>query len=234
MSAISRDEVERILTPLPRSSRNLKIRHLSAFFNHCIRKDWLRESPVRKIQRGKAKEKDGPIEIFSSEDVKKFLYTVVNQSPEAVPYFAVAFFAGTRPEEIGKLTWQDISDGEITIPASVSKTRSGRYTEINPTLRAWLDWYRNKGGVTEGRLYPRSQKTLERSRRSLVKSSGIKWVQDGPRKTFASAHYKTHQNESVTVRELGHKGNAMLHRHYNRNIKADEATAYWAILPPQD
>jgi integrase len=232
LPAISRDEIEKILDLLPRSSRNLKIRHLSAFFNHCIRKDWLKESPVRKIQKGKAKEKDGPIEIFTSEDVKKFLYTVVSQCPEALPYFAIAFFAGTRPEEIGKLTWQDVCDAEISIPASVSKTRSERYTSINPTLKAWLDWHRNSGGVSVGRIYPRSQKTLERTRRTLVRKSQIRWIQDGPRKTFASAHYKTHQNENLTVRELGHKGNAMLHRHYNRNIRAEEAEAFWAILPP--
>ena len=233
LTAISRDEIERILAALPRSSRNLKISHLSAVFTHCIRKDWLKENPVRKIQKGKSKEKDGPIEIFTSEEARKFLYTVAHQHPEAIPFFAIAFFAGTRPEEIGKLTWQNIGETEITIPASVNKTRSERYTEINPTLRAWLGWHLANGGSNVGRVYPRSQKTLERTRRKIVKESQVRWIQDGPRKTFASAHYRTHQDENMTVRALGHKGNTMLHRHYNRNIKGDEAVAYWAILPPQ-
>lgn len=233
LTAVLRLEIEEVLAIFPTSSSNLKLRHLSAFLNHCIRKDWLQESPIRKIQKRKEKEKDGPIEIFTIESVRSFLFTVASQCPEAVPYFAIAFFGGTRPEEILKLTWQNIGDTEIMIPPAVNKTRTERYTKINTTLRAWLDWHRDSGGLCTGPIYPRSEKTLERKRRALAQDSGIKWIQDGPRHTFASAHYKTYSSEENTVRELGHKGSKMLHRHYNRNMKADDAEAYWAILPPQ-
>ena len=231
---ITRHDVEGILSTLQFWSRNLKIRHLATFFTYCIDNEWLAESPMQRIREAKPKEKDRPIKIFSIKDVQKFLYTAAKELPETLPYFAISFFAGTRPDEISKLTWEEIGDDEIMIPASVNKTRTERYTTINPTLKAWLAWHHANGGATTGRIYPRSTKTLERRRRELALAAGISWIQDGPRKMFASAHYRTNQDESLTVRELGHTGNAMLHRHYNRNMKPDEATAYWAILPPQD
>jgi integrase len=231
LTEITREEIEKVLKMKPRSSRNLKIRHLSVMFNHCISKDWIEVSPVARIKQAKPKDKDSEIEILASSDVQKFINSVMVNFPEAIPYFAIAFFAGTRPEEITKLKWENINEKDITITAAVNKTSTLRYTTINSTLRAWLDWHKANGGITEGLIFPKSTKTLERSRRKIVKLAGINWIQDGARKTFASAHYKTH-GEAKTITELGHKGNQMLHKHYNKNIRQAEADTYWQILPP--
>ncbi len=230
LNEITRDEIERVLQTKPRSSKNLKIRHLSAMFNHCILKEWLGSSPVSKIKQAKPKYRDSEIEIFTVSDVRTFMHNVMQHHPEAIPYFAIAFFAGTRPEEITKLKWENLNNAEITIPASVNKTRTVRYTTINATLNAWLEWHKRSGGSSVGAVFPKSTKTLERIRRKIVKLSEIKWIQDGARKTFASAHYKKY-GESKTIAELGHKGNAMLHMHYNKNIREAEAEEYWGILP---
>jgi hypothetical protein len=48
--------------------------------------------------------------------------------------------------------------------------------------------------------------TLIRIRRRVSKIAGVEWIQDGARKTFASAHYKIHQDALKTVYELGHRG----------------------------
>jgi len=231
LTEINREEIEKTLKTKPRSSKNLKIRHLSVMFNHCISKDWLEVSPVAKIKQAKPKDKDSEIEIFSSLDVQKFMNAVMENFSEAIPYFAIAFFAGTRPEEITKLKWKNINEEDITITAFVNKTSTLRYTAINSTLRAWLDWHKANRGNTEGLIFPKSTKTLERKRRKIVKLAGINWIQDGARKTFASAHYKTY-GEAKTIAELGHKGNQMLHKHYNKNVRQAEADAYWKILPP--
>jgi integrase len=227
---IKREEIENKIQTIPISSRNLKIRHLSAMFNYCIRQDWLEINPVFKIKQAKPKNRKTEVEIFSNQDVKTFMEKAKNDFKEVIPYFAIAFFAGTRPDEISKLKWVDLNDDEITITAFASKTGQQRYTTINPTLKAWINWYLSNGGKSEGKIFPKSTKTLERKRREIVKLTGIKWIQDGPRKTFASAHYKIH-DEDKTLRELGHRGNQMLHKHYKRNIKQEEATEYWKILP---
>jgi integrase len=231
LTEITRDDIESKLKSLPRSTKNLKVRHLSAVFNHCISKDWLEINPVSKIKQAKPEAKDSEIKIFSSSDVKKFMDSVSSIFPEAVPYFAISFFAGTRPEEITKLKWENINEDDITISAFVNKTNTLRYTTINKTLRAWLEWHRSNNGKTVGLIFPKSTKTLERNRRKIAKAAGIKWIQDGARKTFASAHYKTY-GEEKTIRELGHRGNQMLHKHYNKNIREGEAKAFWDCLPP--
>lgn len=230
LTEITREEIEKTLKPKTRSSKNLKIRHLSAVFNHCISKDWLEISPVAKIKQAKPKDKASEIEIFTCLDVQKFMNAVMTNFPEAIPYFAIAFFAGTRPEEITKLEWGNVNQNDITIPAAVSKKRTQRYTTINSTLKAWFDWHKANGGNTVGLIFPKSIKTLERNRRKIKNLVGINWIQDGARKTFASAHFQIH-GEAKTIKELGHQGGEMLHRHYNRNMRQEEAESYWQILP---
>ena len=61
--------------------------------------------------------------------------------------------------------------------------------------------------------------------------AGVEWIQDVVRKTFASAHYKIHQDALKTAYELGHRGTTMLHTHYNQNMRREEAVRFWGILP---
>jgi integrase len=86
--------------------------------------------------------------------------------------------------------------------------------------------------MKQGRIFPRSQMTLIRIRRKVAEIAGVEWIQDGARKTFASAHYKTHQDALKTAYELGHRGTTMLHTHYNQNMRKEEAVRFWGILPP--
>ena len=83
--------------------------------------------------------------------------------------------------------------------------------ELIEAKQAWLDWYEAHGGVKQGRIFPRSQMTLIRIRRRVTAMAGVEWIQDGARNTFASAHYKTHQDALKTAYELGHRGTNMLH-----------------------
>jgi hypothetical protein len=73
--------------------------------------------------------------------------------------------------------------------------------------------------------------TLIRIRRRVAEIAGVEWIQDGARKTFASAHYKIHQDALKTAYELGHRATTMLHTRYNQNMRKDEAVCFWSILP---
>jgi integrase len=224
-------EIDENLTKLPPASRNLKIRHLKSVFNYCIKQDWLATSPLKRVELAAIKPKE--IETYTAEQVRAIMDAVTQTHLEAVPFFAISFFAGTRPEEIMKLEWSAFTDdGQLCITAAINKTRTKRFTTVTPTLQAWLDWYDAQGGVREGRIFPRSQMTLIRIRRRVSKIAGVEWIQDGARKTFASAHYKIHQDALKTAYELGHRGTTMLHSHYNQNMRKEEAVRFWKILPP--
>jgi integrase len=224
------EQMDATLAGLPPASRNLKIRHLKAVFNYCIKQDWLKSTPLKRVELAPIRPKE--IETYTAEQVRAIMETVAKTHLEAVPFFAISFFAGTRPEEIMKLEWSAFTDdGQLCITAAVNKTRTKRFTTVTPTLQAWLDWYEAQGGVREGRIFPRSQMTLIRIRRRVAEIAGVEWIQDGARKTFASAHYKIHQDALKTAYELGHRGTTMLHTHYNQNMRKDEAVCFWSILP---
>jgi integrase len=228
--SLTAEKIDETLASLPPASRNLKIRHLKAVFNYCIKQDWLTSTPLKRVELAPIRPKE--IETYTAEQVRTIMDTVATNHLEAVPFFAISFFAGTRPEEIMKLEWSAFTDdGQLCITAAVNKTRTKRFTTVTPTLQAWLDWYEAQGGLTQGRIFPRSQMTLIRIRRRVAEMAGVEWIQDGARKTFASAHYKTHQDALKTAYELGHRGTNMLHTHYNQNMRKEEAVRFWDILP---
>ncbi len=228
---LSGEQIDATLLSLPPASRNLKIRHLKAVINYCIKQDWLSSTPLKRVELAPIKPKE--IETYSAEQVRAIMSAVATNHLEAVPFFAISFFAGTRPEEIMKLEWSAFTDdGQLCITAAVNKTRTKRFTTVTPTLQAWLDWYEAQGGVKKGCIFPKSQMTLIRIRRRMAEMAGVEWIQDGARKTFASAHYKIHQDALKTAYELGHRGTTMLHTHYNQNMRKEEAVRFWDILPP--
>ena len=63
-------------------------------------------------------------------------------------------------------------------------------------------------------------------------ATGVEWIQDGPRKTFASMHYATYQDAAKLAAILGHTGGqGILFRHYRGLVKKTEAAKYWKIRP---
>ena len=231
LTSITRLDVEEVLKNRPIYFKNIKVRHLRKMFNFCITNDLLDINPVKKIEQiPTPKSKKQKIRIFSNSDVRKLMQAAKDHSPEILPYLAIAFFAGTRPEEITRLQWDDINNNGITIEAWVNKTLEERYTKMNDTLKAWLDWHKNSGGASEGKIFRKSTKTLERTRRKVSKIAGVQWIQDGARKTFASAHFQIF-GEEQTIKEMGHKGSRMLYKHYKKNLKQSEAEDFWKILP---
>jgi nicotinamide riboside kinase len=66
-------------------------------------------------------------------------------------------------------------------------------------------------------------------------AGGIRqWVQDGTRKTFATAHRGTFKCKIQTSAALGHKGTTVLDEHYDSRLMTEaEAAEYWKILPPE-
>jgi hypothetical protein len=108
----------------------------------------------------------------------------------AVPYFAVCFFAGVRPEAAAKLKWTDVnSNGYLYVPHTANKSGHAYNVATLPVLTRWLEWWASQGNKQEGDLLPFSASSLKRVRKKAMRDAGIvAWVQDGTRKTFATAH----------------------------------------------
>jgi integrase len=71
-----------------------------------------------------------------------------------VPYVALCLFGGLRPFEAARLTWEQVNltDGEIRLKGTQTKTGKGRIVVICKTLKAWLSRYRKAARFTARRM----------------------------------------------------------------------------------
>ncbi len=149
---------------------------------------------------------------------------------KTVPYFALALFAGIRPNELARLTWKqiDLDAGLITIGAGIAKTRSKRHVEFcqvgdqEPNLAEWLLPH----------VARRTPIAISRFDFEKVKAlSGIRgWTKDILRHTAASHHLALFEHEGKTALWLGNSP-AIIQRHYKGLVKRQDTAQFWSIRP---
>jgi integrase len=205
------------------TTRDLRINRMRDTFGYAIQKGWAEINPADRLDRSKSK---SAIKIFQVSDVEKLLRSALVSDPEFVPYLSVCFFCGIRPEsEAFDLEWKDIhlddDKPELVVQADLSKTRDKRAVDISVNCIEWI----NASGVNRtGKVFPFSQSTLNRKREVLCKLAKVKWIKDGPRHTYASAHITKHQSIDRLLLQIGHKGNPRtLWKHYYRTMSATDA-----------
>ena len=165
------------------STYNRCIMYLQAAYEHAIHIQLLSVNPTRNISKARADLHRDPV-IIKAAQIATFFDHAVRHHPETVPYWAICFFAGARPDsEAFRVTWEGIlwdrdnaagNTGEITIPkpsdrrASATKTKRTRYVELEDCLRAWLEPFRQDSGF----LAPVSDRSTNPSK-AIVKNSRV-------------------------------------------------------------
>jgi integrase len=175
---------------------------------------------------------------LSVQAVSSIMAAAEKYAAVMVPTLAAQFFGGLRPGEAKGLKWEDVNliEKTIRVQPETSKMRQSRYIEMNDTLVAWMVRYRKASGpvgiTTQNQFDFYMTRKLCDKKDGLLGAAGIKWIQDGPRKTFASMHYATHENGPQLAAILGHTGNQdILFRHYRGLVKKTEAAKFWEIVP---
>ncbi len=175
---------------------------------------------------------------LSVKAVRAIMSAAEEYAPAIVATLAVQFFAGLRPGEAMGLTWEniDLEEKMIRVMPEVSKMRRSRIVDINPTLAAWLRRYRKRSGpvgiVTQNQFDFAMRRKHCGDKVGLLAAAGVKWIQDGPRKSFASYHFATHQDQAKLASILGHTGDAkVLYEHYRGLVTKKAAAVYWQIRP---
>jgi integrase len=207
-----------------------------AMFQYAVKERLLEANPAAAIDVIVGDEKlPTP---FTVDAVRRIMAAAENYAPVMVPTLAVQFFAGLRPGEAKGLLWTaiDFEENTIRIAPETSKVRRTRIIDMNPTCRAWLLPYRRKDGPVG--IETQSQFSYSMvvkdcgGRRGVIAAAGVKWLQDGPRKTFASMHYATHGDAAKLASTLGHTGgHDVLFRHYRGLVKKSDAATYWTLRP---
>lgn len=175
---------------------------------------------------------------FTVKDTEAILRAAEQLAPAMVIPLAVGFFAGLRPGEVAGLKWEDIDHAQhfIRVRPEVSKVRRTRNVPIVSPLSAWLAVYRKAAGPispAQGRSdYLMFKMKRDQVKGGIIGAAGVKWIKDGPRKTFASHHYARHNDAATLAAILGHTGgHDVLFRHYRGLVTARDGRAYFKIVP---
>lgn len=229
---IGTGEIEAHLAGMTPAFRNLNLRMLRAVFNYAVKKRWLQENPVLRLDFATIRKEE--VHVLTVEEATRLLGATTDLDPGLVPYHAITLFGGIRPMEAERLQWDalDLSEGHIAISAEVSKTGRKRFVTIHPTLRAWLEWHVAKGGTGRGPVTPTAR--LRKRLRAIRQQAGLsQWVQDVARHTFASCWLAIHGDINRLCLELGHTSPAMLWNHYHKAVTRKDAEDFWQIEPPK-
>jgi len=223
---VTPDTVRRWLAALPVAdlTKGNFHRTVGAVFSYAVHAELVTENPFRRVKKPEVKDSDG-VEVFAPEQMAALLAAAHS---DWLPVLAIGGFAGLRPEELRRITWEqvDLQGGFIEVKASQSKTGKRRLVTISKNLRAWLQPYAGKAGRI---VTPRERK----HRIAAMAAAGLKaWPQDVLRHSFASYHLRHHGNDlNLTAQELGHTTTKMLFQHYREAVKPDAAKAWWALMP---
>jgi integrase len=208
-------------------SRNHYRATLRMFFGWCQRRDYLAANH-RLLEADGLRKEDadtGDVDYYRPAELRLMLD---NAAPEMAVIIAMQAFGGLRLQEVLRLDWGDVwrVPGNVEISSAKAKTRARRLVEINSTLAAWLEPYRqNKGAVTSLTLDAYTWQLIQLRKRLKIPSR-----KNGLRHGFLTMHYALNQNENQTAALAG-TSPAMLFRHYKGLATKAEAEKWFAVMP---
>ena len=208
------------------TTRHLYHNLLTIFFSFLEKQGWIDKNPVSPVARTRIPPRRPS--VFTPAEVRAVMDTAVRMAPELVPFFALCFFAGIRPETVARLGWEHVEKDRVFIPMELNKTPYDYEVPLRPNLAAWLDL--TPPEKRNGPIWGAGMKHMIYKAR---RKSGIKWIPDGPRHTFASCVCALEGTEKA-VEQMGHRSPTMLYRHYRKLIGKEQAQAFFEIFPMGD
>jgi integrase len=218
------------------------------------------ENPMKHVVKKKANELDP--EAFSPEQAQKLMDAAHRCfDSTTVPYFAIALFAGLRPEEIRGnedqpiLDWNQFNwdEGSESIRLKGKKAWR-RVVQLPANCVAWLKPYKLDSGpvipenfnkkydvvravagfkTSKARLYGIDKSGLEEELKGSDSPDRPEWIRDGLRHSALSYRLRDVQD---TARVCLWAGNSpkVFNAHYEGLVTDADAKRYWAITPPSN
>jgi len=227
ISSITTQEIEVFLLGLKLSGRtqNNFRRIIGTLFRFAVKRGYLPKDHPGVTAVELASERPGEIEIFSPEEMSKFLLAA---KPDIIPFLALGGFAGLRHAEIKRLDWEDVrlEAGHVEIKANKAKTKVRRLIPIHTNLYNWLRPYSAKRGAVAP--YANMAKQLM----WLAEEAGVQWKHNALRHSYVS--YRTAETQDVP-RVSYESGNSprIIERNYLKRVLPKEAQRWFSLSPPQ-
>ena len=202
--------------------RNLRrVLHAEFEFARSHARRWVSTNPVTEVEL--PTEHRERVELLPIAKVEQVLNVC---HPRLIPYLAICAFAGARPDQAKRMTWEQIhfDRDELEVPAGSDKTDRERTPPMQPCLRAWLLLTPEK--YRRGKLY--YSLDFFRAARDAI---GLKhWPQDCLRHDYGTYRFKVLGSFGTLADEMGNS-EAIIKTRYQRSVSQREADAYWKILP---
>jgi integrase len=234
-SDITARTLDQILKKLSDGARNPVMRYLRAVFNFGLKRNYLSENPINRLDFAHRPRRE--VEIIPNSQVSKMLHHALSHDLPLLPYLVLGFFCGIRPDgEIQEMIWSDIdlTDRIVVIRPEVSKTRRRRFPDLSENARGSLLAYHDLGGSGNGKIVTYNESELRYHRTKNWQAAGIKkWIPSGMRHTYCSNWLAVHKDINKLVLQSGHDSVDTMFRHYHRGSQEAEALAFWALMPPQ-
>ncbi|MDA0350066.1 MAG: site-specific integrase [Verrucomicrobia bacterium] len=214
---------------------------VNTFCEYSLDKGYLGANPIKEVPQYKIKHRRGTAETLTDNQAATLMsflesYTgpnykrqhYPNQPAFLVPFFALALFAGIRPDwkngEISKLDEKDIDlkTDVIRIEPEVSKIHEKRVIKIQPNLKLWLERY----PVSQYPIIP--PKNPDRIFSSVRKQFSL--GHDVLRHTFISMTVGAFRSVGDASLQAGNS-ESVIRRHYLDLKSVEEADAFWTIVP---
>jgi len=197
---------------------------LSSLFGWCSAKPqkYINHNIVADTQRYKADQ--GEIDVLSASQCEELMrYVEAYKDGRMVRYFAIALFAGVRPDGELKAMAKSgngihLENLVIRITPEVSKVHERRQITIQNNLEEWLLRY-------PGEILP---KNFERHYADIRKE--FRLSRDVMRHTFCSMHVMAFGSFAETAIEAGNSESVIRSNYFNRVTKTD-AARFWSIFP---
>ena len=199
--------------------------YINGFFRYAERVEGLNQNPVTKCRKVKRIKK--PTEIYSLKQVEVILECA---EESIVPYLSIGLFAGIRPNELMRLTWEDVNlkNKSIRVLNDTSKTGDYRFVTIRENLLYILNSCK-----CDGKVLKLTENQLPKVRQRLFKTAGIEHIQDGLRHTWGSYHMAKFGEDKTRI-QAGHRISSTIWDFYislKENLEQDAEEFFKIGLP---
>lgn len=229
VNQFTKAEVEAFVAAAPSpNTRATRRGRLLAFFSYCEREGWA-DNVVLAVAKVKVDPK--PPHFFTVPECRRIMELVAAHCPQALAWFALALFAGVRPEDCDRLTWAavNLETGEVNLEAASTKLRTRATIPLTPNCLAWLI----RAQETQAVL-PLSASARRRCVSVVRDGLGLPaWPAKSLRHTFCT--YGEVLYGATWVSQRARHSEGILFAHYrNRGATALDAKEFFSIEPKDE
>jgi len=203
---------------------------MSAVFGTAMRRGWCGENPLRRVEAPRVAERRVP--VLTPEEIGRLLKAAAEYDRgSCLPAVGVMLYAGIRPHEAARLTWEqiDLENKTISIEPRHSKTGGARLVTIHPSLLRLLQPRRQPGST------PICPVNWPKHWRTIHKRAGWggtrRWIPDILRHTFATYHLKYFRSYTLLQFETGHRNSDLLRTRYVNMQGTGDPKLFWNEAP---